>query len=224
MLLYQYFEKKDGHLPDPSSSSSSNLPSAAIVLANAEVRRCVTKARPCGRCYNSYTPEERATIARYAFRNGVMATKRNFFAKLNLKINESTVRRFKKAYIEERGSKRAVCEDDDAEITKLPPKKRGRKVLLGENMDSMGRSYAHVTRMREKGGVVNTSIVKAAARGILMSQERLRLAEFGGPATLTTAWAKLLLKRMNYTQRRGTTKAKVSVPKFNQAKELFYRK
>uniref|UniRef100_A0A1X7SG32 DDE-1 domain-containing protein n=1 Tax=Amphimedon queenslandica TaxID=400682 RepID=A0A1X7SG32_AMPQE len=75
--------------------------------------------------------------------------------------------------------------------------------------------------MREKGGVVNTSIVKAAAWGILMSQERLRLAEFGGPATLTTAWAKLLLKRMNYTQRRGTTKAKVSVPKFNQAKELF---
>ena len=75
--------------------------------------------------------------------------------------------------------------------------------------------------MREKGGVVNTSIVKAAARGMLMSQERLRLAEFGGPATLTTAWAKSLLKRMNYTQRRGTTKAKVSVPEFNQAKELF---
>ena len=106
-----------------------------------------------------------------------MAAKRNFSAKLNLEINESTDRRFKKAYIEER-SKGAAYEEGDAEITKLPPKKRGRKVLLGESMDSMVRSY--ITRMREKVGVVNTSIVKAAARGVLMSQERSRLAEFGG--------------------------------------------
>ena len=83
-------------------------------------------------------------------------------------------------------------------------------------MDGMVRAY--ITRMREKGCVINTSIVKAAARGILLSQEKSRLAEFGGPATLTTAWAKSLLKRMNYTQRRGTTMAKVSVEEFNQAK------
>ena len=45
--------------------------------------------------------------------------------------------------------------------------------------------------------------------------------EFGGPATLTTAWAKSLLKRMNFTKRRGTTKAKLSVDEFNCTKALF---
>ena len=37
-----------------------------------------------------------------------------------------------------------------------------------------------------------------------MFQDRTCLHEFGGPATLTSAWA--LLKRMNFTQRRGTTR------------------
>ena len=35
---------------------------------------------------------------------------------------------------------------------------------------------------------------------------------------LTTSWAKSLLKRMNFTQRRRTTKAKVSVEDFNRLK------
>ena len=62
---------------------------------------------------------------------------------------------------------------------------------MGEKLDDMVRCY--ISRMRERGGIVNTKIVKAGARGILMSQEKPRLAEFGGPAMLTTAWAKSLL-------------------------------
>lgn len=76
-------------------------------------------------------------------------------------------------------------------------------------------------RIREKGSVVNTAIVKAGACVIVLSQDRLRLAEFGGPATLITAWAKSLLKRMNFTQRRGTTKAKVSIEEFQKSKTDF---
>ena len=66
--------------------------------------------------------------------------------------------------------------------------------------------------MRERGGVVNTSVVKAGARGKLLSNNKTMLAEFGGPATLTTVWSKSLLKRINFTftQRCGTTKAKLS--------------
>lgn len=71
------------------------------------------------------------------------------------------------------------------------------KVILEDNMDAMVRCY--MTRMRERGGVINTSIVKAGACGILMSQERSMLADYGGPVTLTTGWAKSLLKRVNFT-------------------------
>ena len=46
------------------------------------------------------------------------------------------------------------------------------------------------------------------------------MAEFGRPAILTS-WAKSLLKSMNYTQRRGTTKAKVSVDELNRVKASF---
>ena len=124
-----------------------------------------------------------------------MAAKRKFSAKLKLNINESTVQCFKTAYLEEKRRKREF-DGSDSEIKELHPRKRGRKVLLGEKMDTMVQCY--ITKMREKGGVVNTSIVKAGARGILMFQEKLMLAKFGGPATLTTAWAKPLLKRMNF--------------------------
>jgi hypothetical protein len=75
--------------------------------------------------------------------------------------------------------------------------------------------------MREKGAIINTNIVKTSARGIFLSQERSRLAEFGGPATLTTAWAKSLLNRVRFSKRRGTTKAKLSVDKFNQTNASF---
>ena len=147
-----------------------------------------------------------------------MAAKRKFSTKLNIKINESTVRRFKNAYLEERRRKRD--DDSDTEVKELHPKKRGRKVILGEKLDDMVRCY--ISRMRERGGIVNTKIVmKAGARGILMSQEKSRLAEFGGPATLKTVWAKSLLKRTKFTQRWGTTKAKVSVEEFNQLKTSF---
>ena len=116
--------------------------------------------------------------------------------------------------------KREMDDDDsDSEIKELHPRKRGRKLILGEKMDGMVRCY--IGRMRKKGGVINTSIVKAGARGILMSQEKSKLAEFGGPATLTTALAKSLLKRMNYTQRWGNTKSKVSIDEFNNTKTSF---
>ena len=55
----------------------------------------------------------------------------------------------------------------------------------------------------------------------ITSQERTRLAKFDGPATLTTAWAKSLLRRMNFTKRRGTTKSKLLVEEFHKLKASF---
>ena len=45
------------------------------------------------------------------------------------------------------------------------------------------------------------------ARGLGEVMDRTRLAKYGGPATLTVPWAKSLLKRMDFTKRKATTKS-----------------
>ena len=48
--------------------------------------------------------------------------------------------------------------------------------------------------------------------------DRTRLS---GPPTLTSAWAKSLLKRMNFTKRRGMTKATMPVEQFKEKERIF---
>ncbi len=182
------------------------MPSSAIALANQEIRRVMAQRNKAAGDTNKYTAKEKATIGKYALENGVMTAKRKFSKQLSISINESTVRRFKSEYSKER------CRTDEEvnDIEELPERKRGRKLLLGVKMDDMVQRYVY--KLRDKGCVINTAIVKAAARGLLMSQDKTRLQEFGGPATLTPAWAKSLLKRMNFTQRRGTTNTGNLIP------------
>ena len=63
-------------------------------------------------------------------------------------------------------------------MTVLPPKKRGRPVLLGEDLD--GKVQLYLQKVREGGGVVSARIAMAAARGILLSCDQTKLVEFGG--------------------------------------------
>ena len=140
-----------------------------------------------------------------------------------MEINESTERSFKKQYrtkLEElRAQAERGSEEGDPTILKLHWKKRGRKLLLGDRLDSMVQRY--VTDTRKIGGAVSTAIVRAGARGILLSQDRSMLAEFGGPATLSKAWAISLLKRMNFTKRRSTTKCSMPPENFIVEKRKF---
>ena len=229
MSILEYFKKTNSNggnginLPDPRGNLFGSVPTAAIASANTRIRQLMSqkqKHRQENRRgqYNTYTPEQRATVGKYAVEHGVVSAKRKFSLKFKIDINESTVRRFKTDYLHERRRKREADEEDEIEY--LPIKKRGRKVLIGQKMDAMVQDY--IRKLREKGCVINTAIVTAAAKGILLSQDRTRLQEFGGPATLSPTWAKSLLKRMNFTQRRGTTKAKVTVEKFEAEKTCFF--
>ena len=47
------------------------------------------------------------------------------------------------------------------------------------------------------------------------------MAEYGGSATLTTSWAKSLLKRMNFTKRRASTKYSHPADELEKVKEAF---
>ena len=58
--------------------------------------------------YNTYTPEQRAIIEKHALENGVMAAKKKISKKLEMDINESTVRRFKEAYLKDISRKQVL--------------------------------------------------------------------------------------------------------------------
>jgi len=75
--------------------------------------------------------------------------------------------------------------------------------------------------LRDYGCPVNTTIVVAVARGIAKAMDQTRLAEYGGPATLTVDWAKSLLKMMNFTKRRATTKSSPQIDDLTEVKQAF---
>ena len=104
-------------------------------------------------------------------------------------------------------------------MDELPPKKRGRTVIVGERMDTAIQNY--ILGVREGNGPVNTAVVIAGARGLLLSMDKTKLAEFGGPATLSRGWARSLLTRMKFTKRMGTTAAKVTPENFDELRLKF---
>ena len=140
------------------------------------------------------------------------------------KISESTVRGFKSVYQKEiKKMKRKLVETDSADssddlgVTELNPSKRGRKTLLGEKLDSKVQFY--IKSARDSCGVVNSAIVRAAAKGIVLSHERSLLFENGGHIELTKSWAKFLLKRMNMVKRKGTSRRRHSLSKILRRKK-----
>ena len=161
-----------------------------------------------------YTSEMRAEIGRYASINGVPAASATFSNKLGVRVSKSTVNVMKKAYLEK---KRRT---GSGVVTTLSPKKRGRPILLGAHIDKQVQLY--LKKIREHGGVITASVVVAAARGILMAQDKSLLAEFGGHITLSRHWAYHLLNRMNFVRRKATTsKSKYKPADFAAVKEQF---
>ena len=69
------------------------------------------------------------------------------------------MRSIKNAYVKELRKKQ--CAEDDGEVSALPSKKRGRPVLLGQELDQKVQLY--LKKVREGGGAVSTRIVIAAA-------------------------------------------------------------
>ena len=171
-----------------------------------------------GTLFYRYSPSVRADIGRYACFHGLAAAARYFSRKLGHRVSETTVHLIKKAYLEGKKEKRAA--EDDGDVTVLPPKKHGKPVLLGEDLDRKVQLY--LKKVREGGGVVSARIAMAAARGILLSYDRIQLAEFGGHAELNRHWAYSLLSRMKFVKRKVTTaKSKHLIAGFAQLKEAF---
>ena len=82
----------------------------------------------------------------------------------------------------------------------LPTKPQGRPLLLGHDLDMAVQDY--IKSLRMAGGVVNCTIVMAAANGIVKAKDIGRLASHGGNVTINKGWARSLLNRMNYVKRK----------------------
>ena len=222
-MSIQKFFLPSSQLPSPNGPLSSRIPPCVIAAANREVRRVqqVAERKPTRGPYRKYTQSERAEIGKYSLENGISAAQRKFSRKMGVKISLSTIQGIKDAYKKEMSRKRKASEDGDILIKELPGKKRGSPLLLGESIDHVVQQY--VLKLRECGGAVNTAVVVAGAHGIVKSMDRTRLVGFGGHADLNVSWAKSLLKRMNFTKRRGTTKSTIPIEAFNRVKKEFLK-
>lgn len=203
MALLRYFkpvaQTVDG-LPDPCGPLSAQIPSSATAEANRAIRNTISEGKKIRGKYKIYTPAVRLEIAKYACNHGVTSAARVFSRRLRNTVAESTVRSMRDAYRDELRKRSA---EDVEEMSVLPSKKRGRRVLLDEELDKTVQLYLRKTR--QGGGAVSTRSVVAAAHAIVLTMNHSLLTEFGGPITLNKSWERSLLRRMKFVQRRSTT-------------------
>ncbi len=174
MALYIYFKKAeeavDKVLPDPKGPLSAKVPSSSISKVNDAVKGILSDQVKNGTAtaaiqkrgrYTFVRAEEKIQIARRAAENGIAATIRHY-AKMFPDLKESSVRTWRNSYRLEI-KKRVRCGEDNLTVSELPTKKRGRPLLLGEELEEQVRAY--LTSLRENGAVVNTAILIACAKG-----------------------------------------------------------
>ena len=104
-------------------------------------------------------------------------------------------------------------------MTSLPSKKRGRPLLIGNDLDKLVQSYVRATR--DGKGAVTTTVVLAAGEAILNHGNKKLSHDNGGPIKLTRHWAKSVLDRMNYVKRKASTSAKIDPSHFDELKEQY---
>ena len=164
--------------------------------------------------YNHYTDEQRLDIAKYAEENGASAAARYFSKEYERSVNESSVRYMLKKYRQQQ------TEPGSGDIVSLPPAKRGRPLLLGDDLDQ--RVVKTITNLRQAGGVVTGPIIVGLANGIVSHHNRNLLLQNGGPISLNRTWSESIMKRMNYVKRKGTKAARKVPENFLEVKNIFF--
>ena len=123
------------------------------------------------------------------------------------------MRNFKRTYLE-----RLKSTPDPDVITSLPSSSLGRPLLLGRYDDDV---YDYIKCLRRSGGVVNSTIVISAAKGIITHKNPGLLKEYGGSVELGKKWAESFLIRRGYVKRKATKAARKLPPDFSTLKHTF---
>ena len=86
-------------------------------------------------------------------------------------LTEPTVQRAKNRYNEELKKRPQHSADSElSELQELLTKKKGRPLLIGQELDRQVGAYLNA--IRERGGVVNTAITIAVGTGIVMKDRK----------------------------------------------------
>ena len=107
-----------------------------------------------------FTPQERASIERYAYYHEVAAATRVYSAKLKIALSEPTVQSIRDAYRAQVNIRIKLGES--GAITSLPERKCGRSKLVGDDIDDKVQLY-----IRMGGRIVSARVVMGTAQGIL---------------------------------------------------------
>ena len=93
--------------------------------------------------YHLYTPEQKATIAKYAAEHGNTRAANRFTKELGIIVPESTIRTFKKAYY----AKLSEGKQPD-EITEIPLRRRGRPRKVDGDVKTVKATPIKATRSK----------------------------------------------------------------------------
>ena len=126
--------------------------SSAINEANRQVQAVLREERGQKHGKNTkYDEVKHAATAKYACHYQAAAAARHFSRKLGKSVSKCTINSIMKTYTEQvRKSPRDSKESMDC----LPPKKQGRKVLLGSKLDKIVQAY--VKGVRDAGSFVRS--------------------------------------------------------------------
>ena len=131
--------------------------------------------------YATISEELKVKVAKYAAKNGVSASLRHFKSAQELDLKESTMCGWVTTYQKRLDS---LCkEDKPLRVSVLSEKSRGRPLLTGSEMEEQVKSF--VGQLRSSGAVINSTIVRAAARGIILAKDVNLLEENGRGINLT---------------------------------------
>ena len=210
---------KDGtDLPDPHGDLAKVVPMSSIKEANDAVSKVIAKQGAKRQEYQKKSLEMKTKIAKFAVENGIKAAVNKFQDKVpNAPENwNNTIRDWKNSYLRELRKKRKA---GDTEDIVLPVMKRGRPLLIGDELDEQVQAY--IKDLRKSHATVNTAIVISAAEGIVRGHDASLLSSNGGSLDVSKDWAKHLMKRMGFSKRKATTKSTLSHYDFDKVREIY---
>ena len=200
MSLHRWLRKRDGqsssYLPDADSGS---VVEAAKKSVPEELDKPDNKRKRKRGDYHHYSREVRAKVAKYACHYGNKSAVKKFSKELGHDLSEATVRNFKRKYLDK------VKNVDPESITSLPSAPSGRPLLLGKYDDEVAE---YVRKLQLSGGILNSSILIAAANGIIAHKNPGLLKGYGGSLELGKKWAESFLIRNGYVKRKATKAAR----------------
>ena len=205
------------HMPTQEESGLGAIQYESTVNSVAELAdpAAAKKRKPRG-SYVHYNPKERARIGKYALENGNINTishfKREFPA-----LKESTVRNFKKAYKTHLDVQRK--KSNPVPVTEISSLPRGRPPLLLETDEKL---LVFLRGIRARGGVINSTVVRATALALLESDSSHPLSI--EVKDLKRSWVQSVYKRMGLVRRMATT-SRPPVPKgvYNESRLQYLR-